>query len=71
MAMAYMSVIGACGCCGDLFAFNPFHVPSVRVLGEKQPICAECIAAANLDRSSRGIELIEIHPLAYEAENVN
>ena len=64
--MAYMSVIGNCICCDRLFSFNPHYVPSYRVTpgGPREPVCKDCIDAANRKRE---VPLL-IHPRAYEPE---
>jgi len=66
--MGYISVLGACYACGRLFDFNPIHVPSIRVDGERQPICQACMERANRERVARGLEPFAIHPNAYEPE---
>lgn len=67
--MGYMSVVGICICCGDVFTFNPYYVPSVMYGGEKQPVCYDCVSAANLERAEKGMDLLVIHPKAYEPEH--
>lgn len=59
--------MGTCATCGRMMTFNPALVPSVRLHGEKVPVCRECIEAANPERERRGLPLIEIRPGAYEA----
>jgi hypothetical protein len=66
--MAYMIVIGECICCERIFGFNPNWVPSVRIEGVRQPICRDCVAKANLQRSLVGTKPIPVHPDAYEPE---
>ena len=66
--MAYISVVGFCFLCRRLFSFNPIRVPSIRVDGERQPICLSCIEQANRERQTRGLEPFRIDPDAYNAE---
>jgi len=49
--------------------FNPHRVPSIRVEGERQPVCRECIEMANPIREKNGLPPIAIHPDAYEPLN--
>jgi hypothetical protein len=60
-AMGY----GPCVGCGRVFGYNPIHVPSIRINGEREPICRECIEAANPVRIANGLEPCVIHPEAY------
>jgi len=64
----YMFVMGQCFGCGRLFSFNPNKVPSLRINGERQPICRTCIERANPERIKRGLDPIKILPDAYEPE---
>lgn len=73
--MGYMIVLGSCYSCRRPFTFNPERVPSVRVnaegvedpAGVRQPICLECIDAANPIRVANGLNPLVPHPDAYEA----
>ncbi len=69
--MSYSIVIGNCCSCRKLFGFNPNYVPSVRVKGEREPLCRECIEDANPKRKDLGLPEIEIHPEAYEPQLEN
>lgn len=63
---AYIA-FGACWSCGRTFGFNPDRVPSIRdARGERQPVCADCMASANELRRSRGEPPHRILPGAYE-----
>jgi hypothetical protein len=72
--MGYMFVFGTCFGCGRAFTFNPDHVPSIPIRkdgtigadGDRQPICATCIAYANEKRKASGLPLWTVHPDAYE-----
>lgn len=68
MSRGYVLVTSACAVCGEVISYNPNRVPSVRVRGEREPVCRPCIEAANPVRVSRGLDPITIHPNAYEAE---
>lgn len=39
----YVIAMGHCCGCGRVMQFNPVLVPSIRVNGEKQPVCAGCV----------------------------
>lgn len=64
-----MLAIGCCYTCGKAFTFNPTWVPSVPAslteTGEKEPVCATCIAIANPERVKRGLPEIKPHRSAY------
>lgn len=64
--MGYVFCTAPCYGCGKLFTFNPNLVPSIRVAGKREPICADCVAAANPEREKRGLPLITVAPGAYE-----
>jgi len=69
--MGYMFVMGECISCGVMMRFNPTHVPSLRVNGVREPICAECHGKWNeIHRTSKGLEPVKIHPDAYKPEEV-
>jgi len=69
--MSFMVAFGACICCGQLFSFNPDRVPSVIVRGEREPVCEDCMRAANKLRISRGERPHEILVGAYEESEVD
>jgi hypothetical protein len=69
--MGYALMFGPCISCRRVFSFNPLRVPSIRVNGEKEPVCRECIIAANPMRKKNGLAEFEIHPDAYEPANEN
>ena len=68
--MAWMAVIADCCICGIRFSFNADHVPSVRVHGEREPICRDCVRRANVIRKEHGLAPIFILPDAYEPQEV-
>ena len=62
-----MFVIGYCIACKMLITFNPHHVPSITVSGEKEPICCNCFERWNkIHRTSKGLEPIPLHSDAYK-----
>lgn len=63
--MAYVSVIGPCFVCKQVFSFHPNKVPSVRVNGRREPVCRACVEAANPKRAANGLEPIEVLEGAY------
>ena len=65
--MGYALCTGYCIGCGYLFNFNPMRVPSVRIKGDRKPICADCVASANPMRVKNGLPPIELLPGAYDA----
>jgi hypothetical protein len=69
--MGYALVFGSCISCMRTFGFNPLRVPSIRVNGEKEPVCRECIERANPLRKKNGLPEFTIHPEAYEPVNEN
>lgn len=38
----YSIVLGPCVNCGQLFGFNPHHVPSITIKGQREPLCRSC-----------------------------
>ena len=64
--MGYVFVFGPCFGCHRPFSYNPHYVPSIRVDGERHPICRGCIAIANPRRKANGLPEIVPHPDAYE-----
>lgn len=66
--MAYMFIVGHCIRCRKPFTFNHLRVPSVVVAGQREPLCAECVAWANPLRVAKGLEPIAVLPGAYDPE---
>lgn len=60
----YIFVMGHCIACKALITFNPNLVPSIRVDGEKEPLCRAC---AERWRKIHNRPDVVIHPDAYEA----
>lgn len=68
--MAFMSCMGPCVGCRQVFSFNPDRVPSIRVDGVRQPVCADCMVRVNIERKAAGLEPFSIPAGAYDAEEV-
>ena len=64
--MGYALMTSRCFGCNQIFSYNPVHVPSVRVNGERQPICRHCVEVCNPQRVKNGLEPIVPHAQAYE-----
>lgn len=64
--MGYVFATSYCIGCDRLFTYNPHRVPSLRVNGEREPVCRDCIEIANPQRVANGLEPFKIHPEAYE-----
>lgn len=69
--MSVMFVMGPCICCGRIFSFNPDLVPSIYVKDVREPVCAECMAAANAFRIARGEQPHAILDGAYEPQEID
>ena len=64
-----MLVTGPCVACKALISYSPSHVPSIRVRGEKEPLCRACHAEWNrIHRVEKGLPPEKLHPQAYEPE---
>jgi hypothetical protein len=64
--MGYVFATAACISCRRIFGFNPHKVPSIRIDGVRQPVCRQCIEAANPKRINAGLPPVEILPGAYD-----
>jgi hypothetical protein len=64
--MGWVTVTSACAGCGRLFHYNPHRVPSLRVNGAREPICAACVERVNPARVAKGLAPIVPLPGAYE-----
>ena len=62
----YALAFGPCVSCRETFGFNPVRVPSVRIGGERQPICRTCVERANPMRIGNGLPPIVPAQDAYE-----
>jgi len=55
-----------CVSCKAFISINPNHCPSIRIDGEKQPLCRDCFDRWNeIHRTSKGLEPVPLHPEAY------
>lgn len=66
--MGYVLCWGHCIGCRRLFSFNPMRVPSLRVDGEREPVCRDCVDRVNPERRKNGLDPIVPLPGAYEPE---
>ena len=65
--MGFVYVHGPCIGCRTLISYNPAHVPSIRVNGIREPLCAGCFDRWNaIHRTGKGLPPLTIHPEAYE-----
>jgi hypothetical protein len=60
--LAHSECIG----CGRIFAYNPNRVPSLRVNGQREPVCLDCVHQVNPMRVKNGLQPIIPHRDAYE-----
>ena len=68
--MGYAFCVGRCCACGEAISFNPLKVPSLRIDGERQPLCRNCFDLWNeIHRINQGLDPLPIHPDAYEPCN--
>ena len=67
--MGYCFVMGDCYACRKTIIFNPNHVPSVRINGNREPICQSCVKKANVLRGQQNLPQIQILPDAYKPCN--
>jgi hypothetical protein len=67
--MGYAIAMGRCFGCGAVFGFNPVRVPSIRVNGQKEPICQACVTHINPQRRANGVPEITPAPDAYSEVN--
>ena len=65
--MGYVWCTSQCFGCKRFFSYNPKRVPSIRINGEREPICRSCVERANPERIKRGLDPIVPAPDAYEA----
>ena len=63
--MGYAYCTSACIGCGRIFSYNPRRVPSVRINGNREPICLACVNHVNPKRIANGLQPIVLHPDAY------
>ena len=64
--MGFLSLFAHCVRCHQPFMSNPLRVPSILVNGQREPLCRQCVEAANIVRAARGLPTFEIFPDAYE-----
>ena len=65
--MSFMYAHGYCVACGTFMSFNPHKVPSLRIKGEREPICLHCFTRWNeLNRTNKGLPEGPLNDGAYE-----
>ena len=67
MSEGFVLGMGVCFACRRPFTFNPHKVPVLPYNGERHPICAVCMDAANEKRAAMGLAPHPILPGAYDA----
>lgn len=66
--MGYVTAMGPCVGCGNVFSYNPVRVPSCSaVTGKREPICEVCVDRVNPMRIKNGLDPIVPLPGAYDA----
>jgi len=65
--MGYAIATSPCIGCGQLFSYNPIRVPSITILGKREPVCVVCVDRVNPMRKANGLPPIVPLPGAYEA----
>lgn len=64
--MGFAECIGPCCGCGEMITFNPNKVPSLRVHGNREPLCRVCFGKWNeIHRVSKGLPPEPLAPDAY------
>jgi hypothetical protein len=64
--MGYVYATSECFGCKKVFNYNPVKVPSIRIDGVREPVCAACIERANPRRIANGLEPVVPLPGAYD-----
>lgn len=66
MMGSFAIVFCDCAACGRHIQANPKRCPSIRIEGERQPICKACFDRWNeIHRTSKGLDPVPLHPDAY------
>ncbi len=67
-----MFVVSGCIGCKKIITYNPDKVPSLRINGVREPLCIDCFNKWNMHhRLEKGLEPVNIHPLAYTPMKVD
>jgi len=62
----YMIMLAGCVACSAPISCNPDFCPSIRVNGQREPICRACFDKWNqIHRIDKGLDPIALHPEAY------
>jgi hypothetical protein len=62
-----MRVMGVCACCAAIVSFDPDRVPTIKINGQKQPLCESCVGEANARRNLLKLQPIVIPEGTYDA----
>lgn len=62
----FVMAYGECVSCRRVFGFNPTAVPSIRIKGTREPVCASCFDRLNAIRVEMDLEPWTRRPDAYE-----
>lgn len=65
--MGYALMWSPCVRCGRVFGFNPHKVPSIRINGEREPVCRDCYEVLAAIQKKAGMEVLPLDAQAYEA----
>lgn len=66
--MGYALLHDVCVNCRTPIVCNPVRVPSLRINGERKPLCKACFNKWNeIHRTSQGLPPMPLHPDAYRA----
>ena len=68
--MGFMTGLGPCYVCGRVFTFSVERVPSMRVDGEREPVCQPCMVRVNRERKARGLPPHPVMAGAYGPDEV-
>jgi hypothetical protein len=64
--MGYVFATSPCYGCKQIFSYNPMRVPSIRIDGDRRPICRACVERVNPQRVANGLDPIVPLSDAYE-----
>jgi hypothetical protein len=65
--MGYAIATSNCIGCKRLFSYNPMRVPSITIMGSREPICQACVTRVNPMREKNGLPPIAPASDAYDA----
>jgi hypothetical protein len=66
MSGGYVFCYGSCVNCERPISFHPHKVPSIRLNGQREPLCVQCFNKWNhVQRVSKGLAPVSLDPEAY------